>query len=266
MIQNAVTNITAVIKAKDEERQIVEAVESALRLASRVLVIDDNSADATATLAWAAGAEVIPAIAHHGQIDLLDKQGFMLVEDGWIVRMDADERLTDELIGELRRIVHSGVSASAEYARLNHMFGAAVRHGGWFLPHQRGFFRADSWSRDWDAHMHTQVPVTGLIETIAPSRAWMIHLDYDDIATFVRRSLSGYAAVEAREMFESGVKFRLGGLLVEPWKRTFGRYFIRQGYRDGLRGLVLAGLLGAYDIAKWSFLWELEKNEKGPKA
>jgi glycosyltransferase involved in cell wall biosynthesis len=252
--------ITAVIKAKNEAGQIADAIRSAKSLSDEIIVVDDSSSDNTAELARALGARVVCGRDHRGSIDLLDRQGFELVESGWILRMDADERLTPELVICLRRVAEGSAYSAVSYARLNYMFGAGVRHGGWFRPHQLGFFRADAWDRSWTAEMHTQVPVTGKVLTIAPRTAYMEHFDYESIDEFVHRTLSRYAAAEAREMYVQGVRFKRRHLLISPIVRILGRYFVRGGFLDGRRGLVLAALLGAYDVSRWSMLWELEKN------
>lgn len=254
--------ITAVIKAKNESDRIADAVRSAQRIADRVLVVDDSSSDDTAELARLMGADVVHGRPHQGSIDLLDRQGFEMVQDGWILRMDADERLTPELVERLRAAADDASVCGVKYARLNFMFGAGVRHGGWFEPHQLGFFRANAWDRSWGAEMHSQVPVAGNVITLPSSVAFMEHYDYDNIAQFVDRTLSRYARAEANEMFAQGVRFKPRYLLISPFVRIWGRYFLRKGFKDGRRGLVLAALLGAYDIARWSMLWELEKGHK----
>lgn len=257
--------ITTIIKARNEARQIEETVASAFVLSDTVIVVDDCSTDSTAAIAEESGARVIRGEPHGGRIDLLDRQGFLEVSEGWILRMDADERLTPALVNALRTISREDSCVAVSYARLNYMFGQGVRHGGWFAAHQRGFFRASAWDRSWDGRIHSQVPVHGSIRTVDPAEAWMVHLDYEDIDTFVERTLRNYAAAEAKELSESGVKFSKRRILVDPFVRTWGRYFIRAGFRDGQRGLVLAGLLGAYDIMRWSLLWEIQKDKEGPE-
>ncbi len=253
---STLNSVTVVIKARNESRQIAAAIESARLLVDDVVVVDDSSTDETARIALSLGAHVLPGIDHGGRVDLLDKQGFMAVQTPWILRMDADERLTPELAKEMRMAMNRDSVSAISYARLNYMFGDFIRWGGWFEPHQVGLFRSSRWDRDWSGDLHTQVPVTGEIEIISPTRAWMIHMDYDNIDTFIERSLRRYAASEAAEMHSKGVRFSRRRILLDPFLRIWGRYFIRRGYRDGERGLVVAGMLGAYDLARWSLLWE----------
>lgn len=257
------SGVTAVIKARNEAEQIEQAIASAGLLADHVLVVDDHSTDETARLAAAAGARVISGHPHGGRIDLLDRQGFAAVTGGWILRMDADERLTPALAERLREVVEARADAAGvRYARRYWMFGAPVTFGGWLRPQQVGLFRADRWERNWTAACHSQVPVNGPILTVDPDGgAWMEHYDYEAVSEFVTRSLSGYAAVDAAERYAAGQRFRSRDVVWWPFRKIAGRLVVRGGHRDGARGWVLAALLAAYDISVLAHLWDLERRE-----
>lgn len=152
--------------------------------------------------------------------------------------------------------------AGVKYARKNYMFGDFVEHGGWLKPQQLGFFKANAWDKNWGSQIHQQVSIIGNVQIVPASKGVMEHLDYFKIDEFIQRSLLKYAKTEAAQMYRDGQTFSKRKILFNTVKRLYGRYFIRQGFRDGNRGLVLAGLLAAYDIATWAYLWELEKNDK----
>jgi glycosyltransferase involved in cell wall biosynthesis len=251
--------VTTVIKAKNEEHQIAEAIQSAFLISDAVIVVDDGSSDSTADISIKCGARVVNGCIHNGQIDKLDHFGFSLVESGWILRMDADERVTEGLAHELRKLIGEPGYAGARFARLHVMFGAPVYGGGWFRPFQLAFFRADSWDKTWGAKLHSQVPVAGKIKTIKPSVGHSVHFDYGEIEEFVDRSLLKYAREEASQKFDAGIKFSPLDLLIKPWVKFFGRFILRRGFKDGKRGLVLAGLLAAYEICVACFHWQLDR-------
>ncbi len=263
---NEIVNITTVIKAKNEESQIAEAIRSAFYISDVVIVVDDDSSDRTADIAIEHGAQVLKGCFHGGEIDKLDYLGFSQVKSGWILRMDADERITQELAGALLKVVQDGRYSGARFARLHVMFGEPVFGGGWFRPFQLAFFRSDSWDRSWKAGLHSQVPVKGKIQTIRPDIAHSIHFDYRTIEEFTLRSLLGYAKVDAYQKFADGERFSKSNLLCKPWTKFFGRFFIRGGYKDGNRGLVLAALLAAYEISVACFLWQLGEENREPLA
>lgn len=258
------TAITAVIKAKNEEARLAQAIRAAKKLATDVVVVDDASTDSTRLVAEREGAVVLTGVPHGGRIDLLDKQGFEHVSSGWLLRLDADEILTDDLAARLREVADDPEAVGASYARANYFFGAPLKHGGWMRPYQLGFFRADAWDHQWDAALHSQVPIHGRVVRIPAHAGTTLHYDYANVSGFIERSLVGYAQGEAREMLAAGVVFEGRRLWFDPWKRLFGRYLFRGGWRDGRRGLVVAALLSAYDIVRWAALWDLER-ERSPQ-
>ena len=256
------SRITVVIKARNEEGQIAEAIASANLITSEVIVVDDSSSDGTVRIATEVGAKVISGIQHGGMIDKLDYQGFSMVRDGWILRMDADERITSDLARELIASVSDTKVSAVSYARLNFMFGEFVKHGGWFRPNTVGFFRADAWDKSWDCSLHSQVPIVGSIKSIDPSSAFMLHLDYLNIREFVVRSLSNYAHFEAVELKKQGKELRVIEIIFKPLRRFVGRYFLRLGFLDGFRGFWLASLLAVYDFLTLAYLWDLSREDQ----
>lgn len=251
--------ITVVVKCKNEEANLVQMFASVKDFADRVIVIDDLSTDKTVDIAHEHGALVYSAWKHNGQIDLLDKQGFSLVNQGWILRMDADERLTPQLAIELKRLQMSNTCEGVRFARLNVLFGKALRHGGWFESNRLGFFRASSWDRNWNCTMHSQVPVFGRILEISKNRAFMIHEDYTSVAQFIERTLLRYSSVEAVERFCQVKTFHF---FLFPIRKFLGRYFFRKGFMDGSQGLVAAILLATYELLILLQIWDMNRTSK----
>jgi (heptosyl)LPS beta-1,4-glucosyltransferase len=250
--------ITVVAKCKNEEKNIASMLTSIIDFADSVVIVDDFSTDRTAEIAISFGAKIIQAIPHDGQIDLLDKQGFKEVEHGWILRMDADERLTPELAKELKRLQNLDFHDGVKFARSNILFGKALRYGGWFESNRMGFFKTSSWDRSWDCKMHSQVPVNGEIYEISKYDAFMVHEDYSSVGQFIERTLLRYSATESEER---KVDIRFMQIFTKPLKKFLGKYFIRKGYKDGIHGLIIAILLSIYEILIILQVWDKKRRD-----
>jgi len=256
--------ISAVIKAKNEADNIVEAIRSLHGFADEVIVVDDNSSDRTARLALDEGAIIIEARSRDGIINKLDHLGFTQSKGVWVLRMDADERMQPLLADTLKHHARSGECTGVRFARKNMIFGKWIRHGGWFKADQLRFFRSDAWDRNWFyADIHSQVPVNGRIVTL-PAREDLatIHYDYDSVHQFIKRTIERYAHNEALIQFRAKKKASLLRLLLKPPKRFFGRYLLRKGFLDGMNGFLLAGLLAIYDFCIEANLWDLRRRGK----
>ena len=248
--------ITVVSKCKNEAKNIAKMILSVRGFADRIVIIDDSSEDDTVAIGRSLGAHVLIGEAHNGNINLLDKQGFLTVEEGWILRMDADERLTPELANRLSKISKNVSINGVVFARLNFLFGKSIRHGGWFESNQLRFFRAESWNRDWTCELHSQVPVNGRIQVIPKHEAHMIHEDYQSVSQFIERTLYRYSEVESRER---NIEFSSWQLFFEPLRKFIGRFFIRRGFKDGQHGLVIALLLAMYECLILLQIWDRQK-------
>lgn len=254
------TVVTAVIKAKDEEDNIVAAIRSARLLADEVIVVDDHSNDRTRELSQEEGARVLTARSVDGRIDELDRIGFAAASGQWVLRLDADERLTDQLAEKLRAAMAAGSCDAVAFPRRNMMFGDWPRHGGWFVSDQVRFFRRSAYDPNWSAELHSQVPVNGtLLRLPAKPEYASLHLDYDSVTEFAERTLWRYAAVEAAERHRRGERFTPGRAVLRPVRKFVGRLLLRRGVLDGGRGFVLALLLGTYEAVIQCQLWDLER-------
>ena len=102
--------------------------------------------------------------------------------------------------------------------------------------------------------MHEAVEVDGRTARLEEA---LEHHTYDSIGAYLVR-MNRYSALAAEEMRRAGVTFLARDLVWRPPATAFKMYFVRQGFLDGVHGLALAGLYGAYTFAKYLKLWELE--------
>jgi (heptosyl)LPS beta-1,4-glucosyltransferase len=249
--------ISAVIKVRNEAGQIEACIKSLEGFATEIIVVDDESTDTTAALAAQLGARVIPVKRGDRCMDTLDVIGFHATAGDWLLRLDADERMVPTLAGKLKEIARSGSYDAVRYARKNIMFGAWARHGGWFRSHMT-FFRRSAWDGVSPARPHTPVGVSGRMLFLPEKEEFAtIHFDYLEVHEFVLRSLWKYSLTDAKERYLVGQRFSPFALLWRPLRSFLGHCVIRQGFRDGNRGLILAGLLAAYDFCIQANLWDI---------
>src|SRR5258706_16237953 len=91
--------ITAIILAKNEENNISECVKST-SFCDEILVIDDNSTDKTVSIAKKLGTKVI---SHSLNNNFSAQRNFGLSQamNEWVLFIDADERVSNELQNEI---------------------------------------------------------------------------------------------------------------------------------------------------------------------
>ena len=94
--------LAAIVLTKNEERDLPACLESLNGLDAEIYVIDSGSTDRTAVIAEGYGARVLshPFTNYAAQFNWALEN--ISSEADWIVRIDADERMSDRLREEVR--------------------------------------------------------------------------------------------------------------------------------------------------------------------
>lgn len=249
--------ISAVVIARNEENRIAATVQRLL-WCREVIVVDDCSTDSTREVARNAGARVVRVERGAQPLEWLHFRGFENAREPWILKLDADEVVSPNLVRRLQQIVSGGDERIRGYkvARLNIFMGHPLRFGGMRRPEQLKFFRADSWSTDWDCAIHSQVPVLGPIKKIRPRQdRVVVHPLYDSFGTFLEKSLLKYAYQEARETLAVKIDVKdIVPVLTRCAVTTFWMTFLkrgigRMGILDGWHGVLWIAYLSTYRSA-----------------
>lgn len=125
-------DITAIVLTYNEEIHIRRCLESINQYASYVYVIDCHSTDQTCSIARELGAEVIQ---HDWPGNQADQFNWAIensnIQTEWVLRLDADEYLSPELVSELYAKVPSmGEEITGIEFKRRHIFmGRWVKHG-----------------------------------------------------------------------------------------------------------------------------------------
>lgn len=247
-------DVTAIVPARDEERNIVDCLESLAWADRRVVFIDSRTMDRTAELAREAGAEVMLhpfenfAQFHNAAMDV--------VEADWIFFVDADERATPEL-GEEARSVTDGSREEVAWAvpRHNYIFGRLTLGAGWYPDYQSRLLLRDRvrWER----------PVHEIIVTDGPTgylKNPLIHYNYEDLPDFIARQ-EGYTDFDAGILLEQGVRPRFYTPYSQAMRHFWWRFVTLRGARDGLHGLRLSLLMAYCEAVKYRKLARLWRAE-----
>ena len=250
--------ISATIITFNEADNIRAACES-VSWADEILVVDSESTDATRDIAAACGARVI---ARSWPGFSIQKQfAADAAAHDWILSLDADERVSDELrasITALRSTIESELASGYRIPRRAFYLGRWIRGGGWYPNHQLRLFnrRRGHWG---DRLIHESVVMNNgaRIETL---RGDILHYTARDAEHHHRMIGERYAPLGARQMLAEGKR-------TSPWRIAaagpfaFLRSFVlKGGFRDGIAGLSIANFAAYHDFLKHLILWELQRS------
>lgn len=246
--------LSVTIITLNEEANIRDALES-VKWADEIVVVDSGSNDRTVEIC----REYTDKVFYNQWPGHIAQKNFAIgkATHSWILSIDADERLTPELAGEIRGAL-KGPKADA-YAVPRHVFylGRWIDHSGWYPDYKVRLFRRDKAS--WGGiNPHDKVMVNGRTERL---KGDLLHYSYRDIAHHVN-TMNSFTTTSATEYLKLGRRAGLLDLLFKPAGMFMKKYILKQGFRDGLPGFIIAVSSAYYVFLKYAKLWELINNNR----
>ncbi len=251
--------LTVLIPCKNERMNIRPCVESVRALADEILVADSGSTDGTLGIVVEMGG---CRVIEREYIDSGNFKNWAIPQAAhpWVLIVDADERVTPELAGEIKQTLAHPNRDGYRILRRNHFFGHEIKHCGWNTDDVLRLFRRDLGRySDFGDHADVEVP-TGRIGKL---RARFLHYTYWSMEQYLRK-LDRYTTQNAQQRFARGRHAGFWELLLRPPLRFFHSYVIRLGFLDGTPGLVLCMLTSFYSFTKAAKLWALRAGLSQP--
>ena len=246
--------LSCVVITKNEESNIQDCLRSA-QWADELIVVDAESGDRTVELARASGAKI--SVRPWPGFGLQKNYGIDQASSDWILILDADERVTEELREEVRTCIERwrpGGPAAYRIPRRNFFYGAWVRGGGVYPDYQVRLFRRGLAQYN-DVAVHENLLVDGEIGTLVG------HFDH-----YTERRIQDhfkkfglYTTMAAQEKAKKVRLVRWIDLVFRPLVVLGKTYVLKQGFRDGVRGLIVCVFASMYTFVKYAKLWDLTR-------
>ena len=242
------SDITVIILTKNEEKNIEACITSAKRIAKRILIVDSGSTDKTVEIAKANGAETY----YHEWPGYAAQFNWALdncnIETTWVFRLDADERISEELAREIERKLGSADSKEVDGYEMRwriYFMKKWIRHGGTHKPYFLRLFRYGKGRIE--GLMDEHAVVTGAVEKLNGD---LIHYDYKGLdewlnkhIAYTHRELLMYAELlsdnntESKQKKKRGFYYRLP-LFLRARLYYWYRYYFQLGFLDGREGKI----------------------------
>lgn len=251
------SKISVIINTKNEEKRIERVIKSASQISDNIIVVDMKSSDNTKKIAKKLGARVFE---HEDMGYVEPARNFAISktpEGGWVFILDADEEISSGLVKKIKQIVKNDEGDYYRIPRKNIIFGKWMEHSRWWPDYNIRLFRKGhvSWRRD----LH-RVPITkgdGL-DLPAEEDFSIIHNHYETLNQYLSQ-MSRYTEIQAAQLIKDDYKFVWKDLIKKPLSEFLSRYFVGEGYKDGLHGLSLSILQSFSEIVMLLKVWENEK-------
>ena len=211
--------------------QLAACLDS-VRFADELVIIDSGSTDGTQALAEARGARVI----QQPWLGFGPQKQFAVdaASHDWVLCLDADERVSPELRASIENALSAPSTAAFRFPRCNRFLGRYLKYGEGYPDWSLRLFdrRHARWSDD---AVHEKVIADGAIGQLSGD---LLHDSAESLANYLTKQ-NRYTTLAAEMAVAAGKRSSLGRLALSPLVRFIKFYFIRQGFRDGLPGLIV---------------------------
>ena len=240
--------ISCVLITRDEEKNIAGCLQSA-SFCDESIVVDSESRDRTRELAAGLGAKVL--VRPFSGFSDQKNYGIRQASGDWIFLIDADERVSAELRGEILRAADSSLADGYLIPRLNDIFGRRMRHGAHAGDTQLRLVRRNKGL--FEGAVHERVHCTGVVSKL---KSPLYHRSTESLGAYMKK-LNHYTSLEALELSKKGPLDLEKQMKRKPLLKFLSDMLLKQGIRDGWEGFLFGFLSAYYDFIKRAKAWEL---------
>ncbi len=245
--------ISVIIITGNEENNIRDCLKS-VSWADEIIVVDSESTDLTVQIA----KEYTDKVYIHKWEGFAPQKTYALslAKNEWILSLDADERVTEELTKELEMLdlSKSGVDAFKLH-RENYFLGKKITYCGWGNDYQLRLFRKSK-TKLTDRLVHEGFIVDGVISKLKNP---ITHYSYLNLKDGFKK-INEYSTLEANEKY---IRKKVSGvsILLYPLIAFIQHYIFRKGFLDGKHGMMISLLHAMTKLQVQMKMWELQRHK-----
>jgi glycosyltransferase involved in cell wall biosynthesis len=250
----SVPRLSAIVITRNEAANIAECLDSVAFCDERI-VVDGGSTDDTVAIARARGASV----SNHPWegFGAQKNHALSLASGDWVLSLDADERVSQELAAAIKDAVADGRADGYEFPRRSSFCGRPLRYSGWHPDYVLRLFRRGR-GRFTDVIVHERVVCDG---PVARLKQPLIHhpvLKLEDAISRIDR----YSTASAQAIVASGRHVSFFAGIAHGIGSFLRAYVLRLGFLDGAEGFLLAVANAEGTYYRYMKAW-LERRRRG---
>jgi len=246
------TNISVIILTKNEETRIETCIKS-VSWADEIIVVDNGSTDKTREVVRGLGIKVIER--HVSDFSSLRNAGRDVASGEWVLYVDADEVVSEQLQKEIMSVTGKQPFAGYEIRRVNYFLGHQWPGDEYILRLMRNDALVE-----WYGILHESARVKGTIGRLKNSLVHRTHRTLEEMVT----KTNVWSGTEAKLRYDSNhppiVWWRLVRVMVSAF---FDSFIHKGGWRAGTVGWIESVYQAFSMFITYAKLWELQmKNIK----
>lgn len=249
--------ISGVIITYNEEKRIEDCLKSLLPFCDEIILVDSFSTDLTLEIASKYTSKIFQR-----KFDTYVTQkdyATSLAENKWVFWIDADERVSDDLIQAILQLKTDGFKADGYMInRLSYYINGFYKYGGWYPDAKVRLFNKNygNWGGE-DPHDKIIMKSGARIGKIGKD---VIHFSYRDLDHQIEK-MNQFSSRSANEKVKAGQQLIVFHMVFNTIFKFVKCYIFQGGFLAGTKGLINSVINAFYVFSKYAKLWEM-KNSK----
>lgn len=257
--------LTVAILTHNEERHLADCLASVAPLGCAVCVIDSGSTDKTIDIAQNQGASVHVFSDWQG-FGVQRNRAHDVIETPYVFWLDADERLDEATRLDLIHYFNHSEQTQSNFNlnddscpklfsinRLSVVYGREIRHSGWYPDRVVRIYPIDL-TRYNENLVHESVIIPENAQIIE-LKGNVFHYTYADLSQHLAKMQKyAWAWAEQNHLKKQSNPYSAMARAVFTFIRF---YLLKQGFRDGKAGVMIAMMNAIYTFLKYTQLWQL---------
>lgn len=248
--------ISATIITFNEEKNIERCLKSLVGVVDEIVVVDSLSKDKTKEICAGFSVTYIenPFEGH------IQQKNFAIdcAAHDWILSLDADEALTQELRDSILQVKHAQEFLGYKMNRLTNYCGKWVKHCGWY-PDTKVRLVHRKHARWGGVNPHDRLDLENG-QDLGFLQGDLLHYSYYTAEDHFKQ-IEYFGKIAANELFQKGRKSNWGKIVIKTLAQFFKSYFIKVGLLDGKTGYLISVRSAYATYRKYKMLMDLWKQK-----
>ena len=252
-------SISVIVITYNEEPHIEHCLRS-VSWVDEIVVVDCGSTDGTVEICNRHEKVRLFREDQHGS-GVQKQQALDRAVSEWVLNVDADERLSESLQSDIKRLLASPAPCDGYHVpRENYFLSRHIRYAaGWGDDRPLRLFRRTKTSVT-RTQVHETFEVDGPTGDLSSP---LIHDAYGSLYQYIEK-LNEYTSIEVRNRLKARPDRKIGWvhIALAPLGTFWKMYVLKRGYLDGMQGLLLCLLSSVSVMSGYAKTWEYRMYRK----
>ncbi len=251
-------NLSVSIITFNEEKNIARCLDSIKDIANEIVVVDSNSTDNTESICKQYGVKFYK----QSFLGYIQQKNYALnlCKNQYVLCLDADECLSEELIRSIKKAKQNNFSADAyTMNRCTNFCGKWIKHGTWYPDKKLRLFNQQK-GKWGGVNPHDKI-VMQENATISFLKGDIHHYSYYTVEEVLTQQ-NKFTTIQAKALFDQGKRSNWFKLFFNPIIAFKSGYFFKLGFLDGADGFFIAWTVAYNTMVKYYKLMRLQKGKK----